>query len=62
MDVEATPAHRTQEVESTKTMVQRVEDRFDCSRNVAIKTALFIEHARCRRGVQAAPRSSALPA
>jgi transposase len=29
MDVEATPAHRTQEVESTKTMVQRVEDRFD---------------------------------
>jgi transposase len=29
MDVEATQAHRTQEVESTKTMVQRVEDRFD---------------------------------
>ena len=29
MNVEATPAHRTQEVESTKTMVQRVEDRFD---------------------------------
>lgn len=29
MDVEATPSHRTQEVESTKTMVQRVEDRFD---------------------------------
>lgn len=29
MDVEATPANRTQEVESTKTMVQRVEDRFD---------------------------------
>ena len=28
MDVEATPAHRTQEIESTKTMVQRVEDRF----------------------------------
>jgi transposase len=29
VDVEATPAHRTQEVESTKTMVQRVEERFD---------------------------------
>ncbi len=29
MDVEATPAHRTQEVESTKTMVDRVEQRFD---------------------------------
>lgn len=28
MDVEATPAHRTQEVESTKTMVDRVEQRF----------------------------------
>lgn len=29
VDVEATPAHRTQEVESTKTMVERVEQRFD---------------------------------
>ena len=28
VDVEATPAHRTQEVESTKTMVSRVEQRF----------------------------------
>ena len=28
MDVEATPAHRTAEVESTKLMVDRVEDRF----------------------------------
>ena len=28
MDVEATPAHRTQEVESTKTMIDRVEQRF----------------------------------
>jgi len=28
VDVEATPAHRTQEVESTKTMVNRVEQRF----------------------------------
>lgn len=28
VDVEATPAHRTQEVESTKTMVDRVERRF----------------------------------
>jgi transposase len=27
VDVEATPAHRTQEVESTKTMVERVEQR-----------------------------------
>lgn len=29
VDVEATPAHRSQEVESTKTMIDRVEDRFD---------------------------------
>lgn len=28
VDVQATPAHRTQEVESTKTMVNRVEQRF----------------------------------
>jgi transposase len=33
MDVEATPAHRTQEVESTKVMVQRVEERFDIKPN-----------------------------
>ena len=29
LDVEATPAHRTAEVESTKTMVERVENDFD---------------------------------
>ena len=29
VDVEATPAHRTQEVNSTKTMIDRVEERFD---------------------------------
>ncbi|ASL29117.1 transposase [Azotobacter chroococcum] len=29
LDVEATPAHHTAEVESTKTMVERVEERFD---------------------------------
>jgi hypothetical protein len=29
VDVEATPAHRTQEVWSTKTMIERVKDRFD---------------------------------
>ena len=29
LDVEATPAHRTAEVESTKTMLERVEERFD---------------------------------
>lgn len=29
MDVEATPAHRTAEVDSTRTMVGRVEERFD---------------------------------
>ncbi len=29
LDVEATPAHRTAEVESTKTMVERVEAQFD---------------------------------
>jgi transposase len=28
VDVEATPAHRTMEVESTKTMIERVEQRF----------------------------------
>lgn len=28
VDVEATPAHRTQEVESTRTMVDRVQERF----------------------------------
>jgi hypothetical protein len=33
MDVEATPAHRTKEVEATKAMVQRVEDRFDLKPN-----------------------------
>lgn len=29
MDVEPTPAHRTAEVESTKTMIERVEELFD---------------------------------
>jgi transposase len=29
VDVEATPAHRTMEVESTKIMVDRIEERFD---------------------------------
>ncbi len=29
MDVEATPAHRTAEVDSTRTMVERVEAQFD---------------------------------
>jgi hypothetical protein len=29
MDVEPTPAHRTAEVESTKTMIDRVEAQFD---------------------------------
>jgi hypothetical protein len=29
VDVEATPAHRTEEVESTRTMIERVEQRFD---------------------------------
>jgi hypothetical protein len=29
MDVEATPAHRTPEVDSTRTMIDRVEQRFD---------------------------------
>jgi hypothetical protein len=31
LDVEATPAHRTAEVESTKVMIDRVEERFDLS-------------------------------
>lgn len=29
LDVEATPAHRTPEVDSTRTMIDRVEERFD---------------------------------
>jgi hypothetical protein len=29
VDVEATPAHRTEEVESTRTMIERVEQKFD---------------------------------
>ena len=29
MDVESTPAHRTAEVESTNTMIERVEEQFD---------------------------------
>jgi transposase len=29
VDVEATPAHRTEEVESTRTMIERVEEHFD---------------------------------
>ncbi len=29
VDVEATPAHRTQKVDSTRTMVDRVEDHFN---------------------------------
>ena len=29
MDVEPTPAHRTAEVESTKTMIDRVEELLD---------------------------------
>jgi hypothetical protein len=29
VDVEATPANRTMEVESTKIMVDRIEERFD---------------------------------
>ena len=29
VDVEATPAHRTEEVDATRTMIERVEDRFD---------------------------------
>jgi hypothetical protein len=33
VDVEATPSHRTQEVESTKTMVDRVEQRFGLKPN-----------------------------
>ncbi|MDT4846923.1 IS1182 family transposase ISCfr1 [compost metagenome] len=33
LDVEATPAHRTAEVESTRTMVEHVEAQFDLTRN-----------------------------
>jgi transposase len=36
VDVEATPAHRSQEVESTKTMVERVKDRFGIDTNKLI--------------------------
>jgi len=33
VDVEATSAHRTEEIESTKTMIERVEERFDLKPN-----------------------------
>jgi hypothetical protein len=29
VDVEATPAHKIDEINDTKTMIERVEDRFD---------------------------------
>jgi hypothetical protein len=29
VDVEATPAHKIDEINATKTMIERVEDRFD---------------------------------
>lgn len=43
MDVEATPAHRTAEVESTKRMIDRVEAKFD------IKPERLIVDTACRR-------------
>jgi len=36
MDVEATPAHRTAEVDSTRTMVERVEAQFDLTPDQAL--------------------------
>lgn len=41
MDVEATPAHRTQEVESTKTMVDCVEQRFSLKPDRLVRDAAY---------------------
>jgi len=44
VDVEATPAHRSQEVESTKTMIERVKERFE------LPTKKLIGDYRLRHG------------
>lgn len=49
MDVEPTPAHRTAEVESTKTMIDRVEELFDIKPDRLIGTPLTAQH-RCWPG------------
>jgi transposase len=41
LDVEATPAHRNAEVESTKTMVERVEERFELKPERLIADAAY---------------------
>ena len=41
MDVEQTPAHRTAEVESTKTMIERVEEHFDIKPDRPIRDTAY---------------------
>ena len=36
VDVEATPAHKIDEINATKTMIERVEERFHCWRRPRI--------------------------
>jgi len=57
VDVEATPAHRTQEVWSTKTMIERVKDRFgmDTKRligDTAYGTAEFLGWMVNEKGIE----------
>jgi len=49
LDVEATPAHRTAEVESTKVMIERVEERFDLTPERLIGDTAYGTR-RCSRG------------
>jgi transposase len=57
VDVEATPALRSQEVESTKTMIERVKDRFDLSTqkligDTAYGTAEFLAWMVNEQGIE----------
>ena len=54
VDVQATPAHRTQEVESTKTMVDRVQQRF----GLKPKTRAFRRRGGARGAARAARRGA----
>jgi hypothetical protein len=50
MDVEPTPAHRTAEVESTKTMIERVEEHFDIKPRIGSSAIPLMEPHRCWPG------------
>ncbi len=74
MDVEATPAHRTAEVDSTRTMVERVEAQFDLTPerligDTAYGTAPMLarmveektSNRMCRCGTRPSARTTASP-